>query len=89
MNELKVDIIKNVRFKKANYIFQAMSIHLKRKGLGRIEHTEAIEEDYLKLLYTSLVFNTNTPTGLLSKVWFDIMYFLCVQTWERKHEEHD
>ena len=37
MNELKVDIIKDVRFKKANYIFQAMSIHLKRKGLGRIE----------------------------------------------------
>lgn len=37
MNELKVNIIKDARFKKANYIFQAMSIHLKRKGLGRIE----------------------------------------------------
>jgi hypothetical protein len=35
MNELKVDIIKDVRFKKANDMFQAMSVDLKRKELDR------------------------------------------------------
>jgi len=39
MNERKVDIIKDVHFKKANDIFQVMSVHLKRKGMGKIEHT--------------------------------------------------
>lgn len=39
MNERKVDIIKDVRFKKANDIFQVMSVHFKRKRMGKIEHT--------------------------------------------------
>jgi hypothetical protein len=45
MNELKVDIIKDVRFKKANDMFQAMSVDLKRKELDNIEYTEVFEED--------------------------------------------
>ena len=60
-----------------NDVFLAMSVSLKREGLGKVEHTEALEENELKTIYTSFATNPDTPVGLQQKVWFDIMYFLC------------
>lgn len=75
--EMDIDIIKNDVFKKANEIFKAVTVKLKREGLGSVEHTPSLDEVDLRKLYTSRAMNINTPCGLQNKCWFDIMFFLC------------
>lgn len=75
--EMAIDIIKNDKFKKANDMFKAVTVKLKRKGLGSIEHTQSLDEEDLQKLYGSVAMDTKTPCGLQNKVWFDIMFFLC------------
>jgi hypothetical protein len=75
--EFGIDIIKDPGFKKANDVFLVVYVNLKRDGLGKTEHTPAIENEDLKTIYTSSALDPNTPVGLLQKVWFDSMYHLC------------
>ncbi|CAG2196909.1 unnamed protein product [Mytilus edulis] len=77
LKEMDVDIIKDVRFKRANDIFKAVSVQLKREGLGSIDHTPSLDQQDLKKLYGSVAMKVDTPAGLLHKVWFDIMFHLC------------
>lgn len=36
-----------------------------------------MDEEDLRKLYASIALNTETPTGLQKKVWFDVMFYLC------------
>ena len=75
--EMDIDIIKYDLFKKANAIFKAFKVQLKRKGLGCVEHSPSLDEDDLQKLYGSVAMDISTPCGLQNKVWFDLMFFLC------------
>ena len=46
-----------------------------KSGKGDINHYPEIEPEDVKKLYSS--FDLNSPTDLLEKVWFGIMFFLC------------
>jgi len=72
--ELEIDIIKDPIFQKANDMFSAVSVDLKREA--KVDHTESIEPEDLKKLYTSLTLSPDTPEGLLHTCWFDVMFFL-------------
>ena len=74
--ELDIDIVKDPAFKKASDVFNAVTVQLKREGLGKVDHTLSLEPDELKHIYNSTVMNVNTPVGLLNKVWFDIMFHM-------------
>jgi len=78
-SEHGIDIIKDptATFKRANEVFHAVCVGLKRAGLGKVDHTPPLEENDLKHIYCSTTMSTKTPTGLQHKTWFDIMYFLC------------
>jgi hypothetical protein len=76
-SEHNIDIIKDPAFRKANDVFQAVSVGLKRIGLAKVDHTPPIEENELKQIYCSSALTTKTSEGLQLEVWFDIMYFLC------------
>jgi hypothetical protein len=76
-SEHNIDIIKDPAFRKANEVFQAVSVGLKRIGLAKVDHTPPIEENELKQIYYSSALTKKTPECLQLKVWFDIMYFLC------------
>ena len=54
-------------------MFKAMLRKLKKEGLDQTKHHSAISENDLIKLRTSNVLSTETPRGLLRKVWFDIM----------------
>ena len=74
-----VDILSDPAFIKSNEVFKAMSVELKRNGLGKIDHHPPISEQDLLKLYSAetLVFDTNTPYGLQRKVWFELTLYLC------------
>ncbi|XP_052091302.1 uncharacterized protein LOC127728112 [Mytilus californianus] len=58
---------------KSNKMFKAMSVQLKRDGLGGIEHYPPIDEDHIKTIYSSL-----TQMDLVSlqhKVFVDLMLY--------------
>ena len=75
--ELDIDIVKDPAFKKANDVLTAVTVQLKREGLGKVDYTPSLEPDELKYIYNSTGMNVNTPVGLLNKVWLDIMLHLC------------
>ena len=53
-------------------------VNLKREGLGSVDHYPPIADADIEKLYSeSLVFSTETPTGLQQKVFFEIMLYLC------------
>ena len=74
--ELDIDIEKDPAFKKANDVFTAVTVQLKREGLGKVDHTPSLEPDELKHIYNSTAMNDNTPVGLFNKVRLDIMFHL-------------
>ena len=76
-SEHNIDIIKDPAFRKANDVFQAVCVGLKRIGLAKVDHTPPIEENELKQIYCSSALTTKTSEGLQLEIWFDIMYFLC------------
>ena len=75
-------IIKDPTFKRANEVFYAVCVVLKRAGLGKVDHTPSLEENDLKYIYCSTTMSAKTPTGLQHETWFDIMYF-CADEGER------
>lgn len=50
---------------------------LKSEGLAKTVHKPAIDDEDVKKLYESGVFDTNKPTTLQNKVFFEIMLFFC------------
>ena len=61
----------------ANLAFSAKQADLKRSGLGDTQSWPPIDENDIDKLYKSNVFDINTPAGLQSKVWFELMLFIC------------
>ena len=50
---------------------------LKRKVLAKTAHKPAIDDEDVKRLFESGVFDTNKPTSLQNKVFFGVMLFFC------------
>lgn len=70
-----IDINKDTEFSKANVAFRAAKVQLKKAGKGP-GHRPSLDENDVKKLYTSGVFNQNTPAGLQQKVWFELMIYI-------------
>jgi hypothetical protein len=51
--ELDIDIVKDPAFKKANDVLTAVTVQLKREGLGKVDYTPSLEPDELKYIYNS------------------------------------
>ena len=64
-------------FKDSNACFHNMLKMIKSTTKGIVKHYPEIEPEDLLKLYKS--FNTETPRGLLEKVWLDIIVFLSVE----------
>ena len=73
----QIDIIKDSEFSEANQSFRAALVQLKKVGKGDVKHHASVDENDIKKLYNSGVFNQNNPQGLQSKVWFEIMVYVC------------
>ena len=67
----EVDIIAGPDFEEANLVFKAQVVELKRLGKAKVDHKPSIHHEDLSKLYQSEAFNTATPKGLQSKVWFN------------------
>ena len=65
--ELEIDIIHDPLFKRANEIFHAVIVDMKRKGLAKVDHTPPIEPEDLKQMHCSVALNWNTPVRLQQK----------------------
>ena len=74
----KIDINGDSEFSKSNVIYQAAVTSLNQEGHGATSHKEPLsKEDIDKLYDHPIVFSTNTPTGLMNKVFFEVMFYLC------------
>ena len=74
--ERNIDIIKDPQFRDANLNFDAMLTKLKKEGFGETKHYNAISDNDLSKIYSSMGTSVNGPTGLYNKVQFDIrLYF--------------
>jgi len=71
--ELNVDIIKDVEFKEANRVYEAQCVELKKQGPAKTEHKPPIADEDIEKLYRCGIFNTENPTTLQNKVFFEIM----------------
>ena len=72
-----IDIMNDVEFNKANKVFTAQCVQLKKDGQAKVQHKPPILKDDLKKLYESGVFNSDHPKMLLNKVFFAIMLCFC------------
>ena len=72
-----VNIIDSVEFKTSNEIFRAQCVHLKKEGLGKVNHKKPITPEDMKKLYQSNTFSLENPKSLQRKVFFDVMLYLC------------
>ncbi|XP_076100735.1 uncharacterized protein LOC143069814 [Mytilus galloprovincialis] len=78
-------IIKDAAFNDANVNFKAATLELKRMGLGTTDHYPSFNETDLIKLYRSINCATNTPSGLYTKVQFDIRMYFCRRGQENMH----
>ena len=67
---LDVDIVNYNEFKEANQVFIAQCVKLKREKLAKTNHKPAINEEDVKGLYESGVFDTNKPATLQNNVFY-------------------
>lgn len=79
LDSLGYDIVNDKSFSYSTKVFKAAVKDLRRQGLGCIKHHVPITRADMTKLYSgdTVVFYTDTPNGLLNKVWFEVMYFLC------------
>ena len=84
--ELSIDIIKDTEFNEANRIYEAQCVELKKQGLAKTEHKPPIADEDIKKLYRCGVFNTENPTTLQNKVFFEIMLFFCRRGRQNLHQ---
>ena len=79
LEQLGVDIVNDKAFSYSTKVFKASVVDLRRQGLGTVQHHPAITKADMAKLYSgnTFVFDIHTPNGLLNKVWFEILYYLC------------
>ena len=79
MDQLRGDIVNDKAFSYSSKVFKASVVDLRRQGLGTTQHHPAITKADMIKLYSgdTFVFDIHTPNGLLNKVWFEILYYLC------------
>ena len=75
-----MDIMSCPEFQESNTVFKAQTVQLKQEGKAKVQQKLPISEEDLCKLYSSSVFNTNTPVGLQNKVWFEVTMFFCRRT---------
>ena len=75
--ELNVDIIKDVEFNGANRVYGAQRLEPKKQGLAKTEHKPPIADEDTEKLCRCSIFNTENPSTLRNKVFFEIMLFFC------------
>lgn len=66
------NILRDVQFQSANQVFMGVLRKMRVEGKDVTKHKEAITEGDMKKLYESGVLNTDTPMGLLRKVYVEI-----------------
>lgn len=72
-----MDIIKDPEFTEANTVYQTEISELKREGKVKTQHKPPINNEDIRKLYESGLFNLNQPDTLQNKVFFEIMLFFC------------
>ena len=72
-----IEIIKNRVFDEANKAYEVQCANLKTIGLDKPEHRPPISDADIKKLYECGLFNTNSPSTLQNKVFFEIILYLC------------
>ena len=79
MEQLGVDIVNDKAFLYSTKVFKPSVVDLRRQGLGTIQQPPAITKADMIKLYSgdTFVFDIHTPYGLLNKVWFEILYYMC------------
>ncbi len=89
--KLGVDINRDPAFLRCNQVYKAVGTDLKRKGFGGVVHSQVVVPEDMQKLYVSgeRWFNSETPSGLQNKVWFDLTFHLCRrgqenQRWQTK-----
>ena len=71
----RTDLILDAAFVASNESFKVAMQEIKKAGKAEIDRFPPITEADRQKLYSSLLFNTNTPTGLFNKVQFDVRYY--------------
>jgi hypothetical protein len=79
------NIIKDEAFNEANVNFKAATAELKRMGLRTVTHHPNINKSDLIKLYSSIYCSPNTPSGLYTKVQFDIRLYFFRRGQENMH----
>ncbi|MGH0133412.1 UNVERIFIED_CONTAM: hypothetical protein FKN15_029669 [Acipenser sinensis] len=81
-----LDLTKDPELRSANLTLAAVIRKLEEQGAGPVVQKQAIARADLRKLYTSSVFNTSTPFGLLNKVWFETCMYFCTRGRENQRE---
>lgn len=81
-----LDLTKDPELRSANLTLAAVIRRLEEQGAGPVVQKQAITRSDLRKLYDSPVFNTDTPFGLLNKVWFEICMYFCTRGRENQRE---
>lgn len=81
-----LDLTKDPELRSANLTLAAVIRRLEEQGAGPVVQKQAITRSDLRKLYESAVFNTDTPFGLLNKVWFETCMYFCTRGRENQRE---
>ncbi|XP_067369482.1 uncharacterized protein [Channa argus] len=81
-----LDLTKDPELRSANLTLAAVIRRLEEQGAGPVVQKQAITRSDLRKLYESSVFNTDTPFGLLNKVWFETCMYFCTRGRENQRE---
>lgn len=81
-----LDLTKDPELRSANLTLAAVIRKLEEQGAGPVVQKQAITRTDLRKLYTSSVFNTDIPFGLLNKVWFETCMYFCTRGRENQRE---
>ncbi|XP_055779145.1 uncharacterized protein LOC129855467 isoform X1 [Salvelinus fontinalis] len=81
-----LDLTKDPELRSANLTLAAVIRKLEEQGAGPVVQKQAITRADLRKLYTSSVFNIDTPFGLLNKVWFETCMYFCTRGRENQRE---
>ena len=79
LDRLRIDIVNDRSFTYSTKVFKASVTDLHHQGLATVQHRIPITKVDMAKLYSgdTIVFDIHAPNGLLNKVWFEVMYFLC------------
>ncbi|KAM4688103.1 BTB/POZ domain-containing protein KCTD1 isoform 1-T1 [Discoglossus pictus] len=81
-----LDLTKDPELRSANLTLAAVIRKLEEQGAGPVVQKQAITRADLRKLYTSCVFSSSSPFGLLNKVWFETCMYFCTRGRENQRE---